>query len=135
LPVENAMWQAKCFYTIFLINFIKKKKRKERNKKKKEKKKGRRQNKQRNKQNVIEMLEKCHLLKRWYVTVVSWVYFHQIFALYAINKFWAKNCILILWKETSLLKWKWNPFGGKFFLIVSRTCHIFNVTFFKRFDA
>jgi DNA polymerase III alpha subunit (gram-positive type) len=48
-----------------------KKKGKKETKKKKEKKKGRRQNKQRNKQNVIEMLEKCHLLKRWYVTVVS----------------------------------------------------------------
>jgi hypothetical protein len=32
---------------------------------------GRRQNKQRYKQNVIEMLEKCHLLKGWHVTVVS----------------------------------------------------------------
>jgi hypothetical protein len=51
--------------------FDQKKKGKKETKKKKEKKKGRRQNKQRNKQNVIEMLEKCHLLKRWYVTVVS----------------------------------------------------------------
>jgi hypothetical protein len=37
----------------------------------KKRKKKRRQDKRRDKQNVIETLEKCHLLKMWHVTVVS----------------------------------------------------------------
>ena len=34
----------------------------------------------------IKMLEKCYLLKLWYVPIEIWVYFPHVFALYAIKK-------------------------------------------------